>query len=518
MSKPTREPERASVTRAWLLPLLVAIAVFVGHVSMLHAYGASWDEPLHRDWGQRFLAYLQTLDDEYLTSMPGSGMYYGPTLYALNWLVSGWLESSIGLMPYEAAHVFNISIFSIASGTLFAVARSWFGTRIAATSVLFFVLFPLLVAHAQYNPKDVPLMAASLPMMFYGVRLMKDSSWRMVAATGFWFGVAFGIKVSAVVMLVVLAMLYLLSVRPLAVRMRADVRTLPAFVGGAVGGALLTWPSLLTHPEYAIGALKLFLSPFWPGHVMYLGQDYLAAELPWHYIPMQFLLGVPLVTLLSACVGIAVSAVAWRRRTTHGVQCLALVCWLVVPLVLSLKPGLVRYDGMRQFFFVVPALIMLAALGLERVSDKIAQLIPTVSHTVPKFASFIVVLWLLIEIARVHPYEGSYVNEAGRIALQPDIGAEIELEIWGASLREGVEWINANAQTNAVVCVPTAPVLLGWYARRADITLGCTENTTHVMFFMRTTVLKEGLIASLPAPVFTVSRYGSDLLRVYTVR
>lgn len=499
-------------------PLLVAVAVFVGHVTMLHVYGASWDEPLHRDWGQRFLAYLQTLDDEFLTSMPGSGMYYGPTLYALNWIVSSWLESSFGLMPYEAAHVFNICIFAIASGTLFAVARSWFGARVAATSVLFFVLFPLLVAHAQYNPKDVPLMAATLPMMYFGVRLINDASWRTIAATGFWFGVAFGIKVSAVVMLMVLAILYLIAVRPLGARLRADVRLLPAFIGAAIGGAILTWPSLFTHPEYAIGALKLFLSPFWPGRVLYMGQVYLAAELPWHYIPMQFLLGVPLVTIAFACIGIGVALIAWRRRIAYAVPSLALFCWLVVPLVLSLKPGLVRYDGMRQFFFVAPALVMLAALGLERVIDRITPLVPTVSHTVPHITASIAALWLLIEIARVHPYEGSYVNEAGRIALQPDIGAEVELEIWGSSLREGVDWINTNAPSNAVVCVPTAPVLLGWYARRADITLGCTENTTHVMFFMRTTELNEGLLASLPAPVFTVSRYGSDLLRVHTVR
>lgn len=484
---------------------------------MLPVYGASWDEPLHRDWGERFLTYLRTLDDEYLYSMPGSGMYYGPTLFSLSTLLSRWLESTFGMLPYEAAHVFNIGIFAITSGGLFAVVRSWYGERLAWLSMLFFLLFPLFVAHAQYNPKDVPLMACALPLMFFGARAIEHTTWRSVAVAGFWFGIAFGIKVSAIVLPAVLAVIYLLSARPLLARLRSDARTVPAFVGSAIVGAVLTWPSLLTHPEFAIGALKLFLSPFWPGHVLYLGQSYLGADLPWHYIPMQFLLGVPFVTLACALAGIAGAISAWRRRAPHAPRDIAVLCWLFVPLLLSLKPGLVRYDGMRQFFFVAPAIIILAAVGLQHIIDKITLLGSAFKHIVPAASVCVVVLWLLTEIARVHPYEGSYVSEMGRIALQPDIGSEIELELWGSPLREGVDWINANAQPNAVVCVPTAPVLLRWYTHRADITFGCTESTTHVMYFVRESELKEGLVANLPAPSFTVARYGSDLLRVHKV-
>ncbi len=504
---------------------------------MLKSYGASWDEPLHRDWGQLFAQYWQTGDYEFLTRMAGSGMFYGPLYFALNVGVTDWLVDSLHLPLYEAAHVLNVALFALSAGVLFAVARSWFGRRIAALAALLFVLFPLLVAHAQYNPKDIPLLLLVMPAMFFGQRaidhpVLRDNgaidapSWRNAALAGLFLGLGFGVKVSAVVFGVVLGTAWaaraalrvpLVGLRSVALAARRELLLLPAVFGSALGAAVIAWPSLIRHPGLLVGGIKLFLTPFWPGHVLYLGENSLGAELPWHYIPMQFVLAVPLATLLCTVVGVSLT-VRRTRRAANVTTMLVLLTWLLLPLMLSMKPGLVRYDGMRNFFFVVPALTMLAAIGLDWIVERLVAFRPAQARAIRATVPVVVALWLLREIAMVHPYEGSYVSEIGRAALGPEIGKSIELEFWGPSMREGMEWLVQNADANPTICVPTAPVLLRWYPQRPDLKFGCSPQTNYLMFFTRYSELPPGLLESLPAPTFTVARYGSDLLRVYKVQ
>ncbi|HVZ48948.1 MAG TPA: glycosyltransferase family 39 protein, partial [Gemmatimonadaceae bacterium] len=331
-----RHPSRAAAV--WT-PVAIAIAVAAAHLVMLPSYGASWDEPLHHSWGEAFHAYWRTGDFNFLREMPGGGMYYGPLFFTASWMLSEWASRTFGMPVYEAAHVANIAVFAASAGALFALARAWLGARVAWISVLLFVLFPLLVAHAQYNPKDIPLLALSIPAMYFGARAIEAPSWTRVAAAGLTFGVCFGAKVSAVVLLAILGVVWVVlralhdgRIRPAAGArgVLADLRFVPAFAGAAVLGALLAWPSLLRHPELLLGGIGMFLQPFWPGHVLYLGTQYAAADLPWHYIPMQFVLGVPLVTLACLLGGAAI-AVRRARRGDAPLAPVALLAWLVVP-------------------------------------------------------------------------------------------------------------------------------------------------------------------------------------------
>ena len=519
--------------RSITAPLVLGVVVLLAHALMLPQFGASWDEPLHRSWGELFAQYLTTGNFDFLSGMAGSGMYYGPTLFTLNWLLSGWMVASFGMPMYEAVHVLNIAIFALSASALYSIARSWFGTRVAVASSLFFVAFPLLVAHAQYNPKDIPLMLCALPVMYYGAALIDRPSRRHALATGLSVGLAFGIKVTALVLVGALALAWLYarlngslasaSKWPsTAARMRGDLRFVPFVALGTIVGAVVAWPSLVLHPELAAGAIRLFLSPFWPGKVLYFGTVYAAAELPWHYIAAQFVLAMPLITLLCALFGVGTSLLARRARESDGgtrpvpTPPMILLLWIAIPLALSMKPGLVRYDGMRQFFFVVPAIAMFAGLGLDRIGSIVTRP-STRARALHPAALAIAACWLAVEIVRVHPYEGSYLSELGRAALGPDLNASTEMEIWGSSYRDGVNWLNANAKRDAEICAPIAPKLLEWYALRPDLTLGCSPRTRYVMYFLRNTEVDIDRLSTLPPPVFTVTRFNADLLRIHAV-
>lgn len=492
---------------------------------MLPQFGASWDEPLHRNWGQLFWLFWRTDNNTFLESMPGFGMYYGSLYYFAGWVISEFLVRSYSLPLYQASHVLNLVTFALSAGFLFAVVRAWFTMRVAWLTLLLFLLFPPLIAHAHYNPKDIPLMLMTLPAVWAALRAIEKPSLKSVGLAGITFGLCFVTKVSSVLLLPIFFVAYLvhllLSAHPL--RLPPVLRMLgrhslliPVFFVAALAAIFVAWPTLWKRPDLLLGALGLFTGDYWPGQVLYMGTEYGGAALPWHYIPFQFVLAVPLLTLVCALTGIVLSIRCLWKRDDIAKRAM-LLSWFFIPLLVSLKPELVRYDGMRQFFFTVPALLMLAALGLRSIFQWLGERWQAQRWITPVVMAA-VIGWLLLEIIRVHPYEGAYVSEIGRAALAPHIERSIDLEYWGASYREGIEWLIENAEPNPVICVPTAGLLVEWYHWRPDFTFECTAKSTYLMYFTRYSESKRMLAEKLPSPVFTISRYDSDLLYIYKLR
>ncbi|HRH94079.1 MAG TPA: hypothetical protein PKV72_06140, partial [Candidatus Peribacteria bacterium] len=71
--------------KSWIAPVAIVLAVFAIQLKTMDAYGATWDEPLHRNRAKQFVLYWQTHDQQYLTNMPGKGMYYGPGYFVANY-------------------------------------------------------------------------------------------------------------------------------------------------------------------------------------------------------------------------------------------------------------------------------------------------------------------------------------------------------------------------------------------------------------------------------------------------
>jgi hypothetical protein len=99
------------------------------------------------------------------------------------------------------------------------------------------------------------------------------------------------------------------------------------------------------------------------------------------------------------------------------------------------------YDGLRHVLFLLPPLAVLAGFGASTLcwlvhrfaSITVARLVTTAAIVVP----------VLPGLVLLHPYQTSYFSPlVGGIR-----GAEglYEIDYWGASYREAIEWLNANA-------------------------------------------------------------------------
>lgn len=515
-----RLQEAARRHQTVLIAFGLGLAYFVIQIGFINDYGVTWDEPLHRNWGKIFFYYLQKGDRHLLELMPGHGIEYGPLYYFVNFLLSEWLYQSHLLLFVAANHLLNLMTASVAVVFLFLLGERVAGRRTAVIAVLFFVLFPPLIAHAHYNPKDIPLMTAVLITVYVFHRAIERGRRTLFLLTGFLFGVSIALKVSALLMFPVLGITYLLRIREQrgsvdARWVRRETVTVLLTAMMIMLGVIVAWPSawgdLLLIPR----SIRFFLgTDFWPGKVLFFGQEYGGAELPWFYIPLEYLMAMPVFTMLSFVIGtiVAIRRLAPSRLSPSHVM---LLLWIFLPMLLSTKPGLVRYDGMRQFFFCLPAVAILAALGWSALLDLlrrwIGQAIPIVA-----ISYAVLLLSLVHEVLLLHPFEGSYRNEIVRPMIPAAMDRQLQIEYWGPTYKQGMQWLIENAEPDPVICVPTAGILVTWYPWREDFTFECSDRSTYVMFFTRYSEARA--YAHLVRPVFQIRRMNSDLLNIYRIK
>lgn len=483
-------------------------------------YGTTWDEPLHRNWGKIFWVSWQTGNRDLLTLMPGNGIYYGPLYYFLNFGLSEFLFKAELLRFFEANHVLNLLTASVAVAYTFLLGRLVGGRRVGLFAVLFLVLFPPFLAHSHYNPKDIPLMTGLVVAAYYFLLGLKRSSRRLLVFSGFLTGASIALKVSALLMAPVFLGAYVVwlierSQQSSVGRVfQSDWRLVLLTLLACAAGSYVFWPSAWANPLLIPKSVAFFLqADYWPGKVLFFGTEYGGMDLPWYYTVFEYVAVMPVLFLASLLVGtfVFLKRLPWSERLSDAVL---LLLWVFFPLLFSMKPGLVRYDGMRQFFFVLPAMAVIAAFGFHQLL-MILQVRAKKKSASTVFIG-LVLFSLISQVLTVHPFEGSYRNEIVRAMIPAEIDQRFQIEYWGASYKQGMDWLTKHADPNPVICVPMGEVLVTWYPWREDFLFECSEKSSYVMFFTRYSEAKQ--YRELRDPVFTVRRMNSALLVIYKVK
>lgn len=504
----------------WLGPVLFSLVYLAVQLTQLPEYGVTWDEPLHRNWGKIFALFWKTGDRHLLDLMPGHGIDYSPIYFYLNFLTSELFYSRGWLSFVEANHVLTVLVSAVAVGFTYQLGQMIGGRRTGLFAASFLVLFPPFIAHAHYNPKDIPLMTAVLLTAIVFITALKRNSGKFFVMSGFFFGLSLALKINALLMAPVFGLTYIAW---LAARTRGKAvpaalkREMPVIVITAIACVLslyLFWPSAWGDWRLIPNAFRFFLgTDFWPGKVLFFGTVYAGAELPYYYIPFEFAVAMPLLMLVASVAGVFAMVRAFLRGEMRK-EYMFLLLWIGFPILISMKPGLVRYDTMRQFFFVMPAVAVAAAMGLAQLLDLLKRRSKN-PLAVPVFLA-LVVFSLGSQLLTMHPFEGSYRNEILQIAFDKNLDESFQIEYWGSVYNQGMDWLAANAEADPVICVPTAGILVTWYPWRDDFTFECSDRTDYVMFFTRYSEAKA--YRDLKDPVFSIERMKSPLLLVYKIK
>jgi len=247
---------------------------------------------------------------------------------------------------------------------------------------------------------------------------------------------------------------------------------------------------------------------------MYLGSVYPEGNLPWHYAPMYLAMTTPVAALLFFAGGLYLS-LRYIAKKERLLESLIVVLWLFIPLLLEMNPGTFKYDGMRHFFICVPAIAIIAGIGLW----KATAIVSRYGRYLPVLLAAIVFLTLIREVEIIHPYEGSYFNEAVRFSIPAHLEEYFDFDYWGAPYKQGVDWLNDNARHGSRICVPVAGHLIKFYDLRGDLTAGCGNDSDYVMQITGKFFMPDDFWSNMTREytlVHRISRYDSDLLVIYS--
>ena len=223
----------------------------------------------------------------------------------------------------------------------------------------------------------------------------------------------------------------------------------------AIFAMYLTWPYLWPNPiGHFFETVQVMARHPWPGNVLFNSNTYPANDLPSSYVPtfLAIQLTEPVWLLFLVGFGAAVFGFVKKRRESTELLALTFV-WFILPLLtfVILRPTL--YDNIRQSFFIVPPIFLMAGLAFDQIRKPVLQSVLIALVLLPG----------LISSVRLHPYEYVYYNQF--VGGAKGVVDRFELDYWGTSYREAANEANRISPPNANVWVDGPAHLFNRFAR-----------------------------------------------------
>ena len=482
---------------------------FMINLFNINDYGIIWDEPFQRLVGQYNLEVVSSGFDN--IKFPENLLYYGPFFEILNHFVSIFGFKILGLSYIATNHLLGLLFSVIGLIFLFLLCFKLFNEKIGFYSIFLLVLFPVFIAHSHYNPKDIPLMVLSIITIFFLYLAFTKKNYLYSILAGIFFGFSLSTLVTSLMILPIFFMPYSLylffDLRIFSKRdidyINRDLYLIGVFILSSLFFMFVSWPALWHNPLLFFDSILNFLNHDWSKFsVLYNGITYSASSVPWHYSIFFLFISMPIFTLIFFFFGLYYIKKNFKNKFF---EYSLLLSWFFIPLFVQFIPGTLKYDGFRHLFILLPPLIIISSIGLF-------FLIKSFFEKYQFLVLLIIFIVIFSQLFSVHPYESSYVSEGFRLFSDDNIEKSFEIEYWGSTYLEAINWLNINAKQDSVVCVLIANDLVKFYDVRKDISFGC-ENADYYMYFTRYAFLSNvnGVSGDI---IFKISRYDSDLLYI----
>lgn len=450
---------RASQFRRLAFALIGLHALLV--LATFRDYGITYDERWNSIYGYLVLQWYTSgfVEQGAFTywTLPYEGAFFN--------VVARVLAKLTPLDVYEAGHLLG-GVFGVV-GSLFAwrLGSRLGGARAGFLAVLLLLTVPRWYGHVFANPRDLPMAVLALAALDGLVRLLDHlprPGFARLAAVGVPIGLSLAVRMGSIFLVgyTGLGLLGWALCRRLAPpaeaerpRLGADLlaaaRSFVVVVLLAWACMLPWWPKALMNPLWPIQSFIYTTQEFgYDIKVFFDGATLSNQSLPWYYVVKWFALVLPEHLFVGLLLALGTAA-AWllgaRRERLPSLLPRALRVGLVVvaaglPLGYVSLHGAVDYDGIRHFLFVVPPLVLLAALGLEAALSRLGS--PLARGLLAALALAPAAL-VVADMARLHPYQYIFFNRSIAGGL-PGAHGRYDTEYWGASYKEGVEWVVAN--------------------------------------------------------------------------
>lgn len=491
----------------FFLSFFLGILFFISGLLTLGNYGISWDEPTHFKRGQGYLWYLLTGDNDYQKLPPydllraqNDPNYHERSIYqddkhnaAFYRTIDGThppladiLASSTNMVFYqklgilgdiESYHLFEILIASIAIAFLFLFVYESFGFTTALFSTILFATYPLFWAESHFNIKD-PIETSWIILTLYFLwKGIKSSSVRFILISSVFAGFALATKFNVIFLpLIVLPWLFFVF--------KTHKKEFLSFVKTRRFFLLILFYPIITF------AIFYFSYPFlWDNPIANIGKvltyyqrnaldpafaNAVLPSWPFYAIRWVILTAPPLVLF-----GLLLNIVLLRESLTkhHGFL-LLIYLWLLVTIARVSIPGVNIYGGVRQIMEYIPAIAILAGVGINQMVTWLHGYMVKLKKpynylAIQPLTLSVIFAFSIYPLVRLHPNENVYFNFLiGGLKGAVESGVPAAGNSFGNAYYQGVKWINTNVTTNAkLAIIQGSTVNIPQYRLRSDIDL-----------------------------------------------
>ena len=446
-------------------------------------YGISWDEFPTRRFGTMYVEHLvpdaRTLDSLRAASGP-SYERFGPIFEILLVRAETLMQPADIRDVFFMRHLATFLTFFLGVVFFHQLCRRRFGGGIALLASVCLVVSPQLFSHAFYNVKDIAFLTTFVASMLTLDIMLGRPEWRTMLVHAVATAVLLGTRV--------LGLFAMLLTTAASIARRPTLRTLWLLLAyaGVVGLLLpVVWPVLRIDflrivSDAVVGTTS---NPYLRTN-LFRGLTIEASALPWDYLPTWILITTPMIVSALFVVGVGSTVVNIARRPRElfcreAQRDVIVLGWFLLPVLgcVVLRP--IMYDGWRHLFFVYPALVYLAAVGMELIAARASAYFGEVRKQAVAATLTAALLLCLVPVVafmvRNHPFEHVYFNRlAGRD--MKDIKQRFELDYWGLSYRKALEYI---VRTDAR---PSIRLFTANYPGRANVAMLLPRDRSRLVF------------------------------------
>jgi hypothetical protein len=345
-------------------------------------YAITNDEEVQQRYGELIVAY-------YTSGLTEQGVFSFQNLYLYGGLfdiIAVALSHLVPIDPYDLRHILCALVGIGGISAAAATARLIAGPRAALIAAV-----GLSASGAWYgtmfnHTKDIPFAAAMTGATFVLIRIARrlpSPRARDLAAFGLLTGAALGIRVLGLLLVIYAGFaiaLYLprpgLTLDRVRWRflVKSSLRLLPALMLAYVI-MILAWPWAGLAPLNPIRGLLAFSEFHYEIRTVLAGRVYEMADVPRLYVPIYFLIRVPLLILIGVALAMLsmlspLRAASFRQLQGRDIALVSLT--VIFPLTCQVIAHGPAFTGLRHFLFVLPALATLAGIGLDAVLSALA--------------------------------------------------------------------------------------------------------------------------------------------------
>jgi len=474
--------------------LLLGVALAVG-LATAADYGVTIDEFNANDYGPKALAWYTSgfHDRSNFETVEAPLWYYGPWFQMLTAAVQALNLAD----PLTVRHAMTFLIGLTGLAALLPMARLSVGRWAGPVALAICLLTGYLYGNLFFAPIDVPFLAAmcwaTLAIMVMARATVP--SWAATVGVGIATGLAIATRTGGIILHAY--MIGALALCGLEAVVHKGWAARKELVGIAIRGlsaiaiawlvAIALWPWLqLGNPFVQFKTAYAFFAKIpTKFDFVHWGEPVTTTDLPWSYIPEQWLARLPVGFLMSLAVAvvfgvsIAISLLrhSFARWQRHGVAGLRgpvllvarsrsiLIVWVAAaaPVLFLIVEHATLYDGIRHTLFVIPMLALIAGWAIVRLFHSLGRLgIP---------AAILAILYaagVLQNLVMLHPLEYVATNRiAGRIA---GSYGRFDLDYWSAAATEALRRLETRLDNVAAVrgALPSIQICIPYREHMAE--------------------------------------------------